>query len=200
MRIQWTLLLGGIGLACQGCGPLAHVGRTLIVEPTLYPRRLDDHVDRSRNKQLSEEAWMAFLEAHGPTIYSEDFELGFKEGYQDYLYSGGSGAPPPVPPRYYWRAEFESQEGHQAIQNWFAGFHEGAMLAKRSGLREVVTLTSSLRRPLPPPPPPVPLPEPPTPSSEVLPRPRPVPPGEVPPLPPAPEQEVLPPPKQTPED
>jgi hypothetical protein len=151
MRIQWILFFGGLGMACQGCGPLGHVGRTLFVEPTLYPRRLDDLEDQVRNKKLAEEAWVEFQEKHQEAEYSKDFALAFKAGYADYLYAGGSGAPPPVPPRYYWKAEFEAPQGHEAIRHWFEGFRAGAALAASSGYRELVTLPSSLKGPDGPP-------------------------------------------------
>ena len=180
MRIQWVLFLGGLGLACQGCSPLVHVGRTLFVEPTHFPRRLDDLEDQARNKKLAEEAWGEFQEKHDGAEYSEDFALGFKAGYADYLYAGGLGAPPPVPPRYYWRAEFETPQGHEAIQHWFEGFRAGATVAASSGYRELVTLPSSLKEPEGPSPSPVWPPGQAPAVDEVLPPPREVPPRKVP--------------------
>src|SRR4051794_6375405 len=149
MRIKQALYLGLFCLVCQGCSPLAHVARTVFIEPTEYSRRLDNAVDKCRNEDLAEEAWEKFAEADPGKEFSPDFSLGFKEGYTDYLYAGGTGNPPPVPPRYYWRPEFETPEGHQAIDDWFAGFRRGAALARASGYRELVTLPS----PVPPGPP-----------------------------------------------
>src|SRR5207253_2309767 len=65
----------------------------------------------------------------------------------DYLYAGGSGEPPPLPPRYYWKTRYETAEGHQAIADWFAGYRLGAAMAQESGYREWVTIPSSLPHP-----------------------------------------------------
>jgi len=176
MRIELALYLGGLCLVCQGCSPLGHAARTTIFEPTEFPRRLDDLVDGIRNRKLAEAAWDQFQAENADDDYSCDFALGFKAGYADFLYAGGTGAPPPVPPRYYWRPEFESPQGHIAIRDWFEGFRRGAAIAKQTGYRELVTLPSSVALPSPVPPAPQSpaagtLPEP-VPPHEVLPPPR----------------------------
>ena len=55
--------------------------------------------------------------------------------------------PPPLPPRYYWRPEYETPPGHQAIEDWSAGFRAGAGVARASGLRELVTVPASTALP-----------------------------------------------------
>jgi hypothetical protein len=125
------------------------VARTIIIEPILYCRRLDNCVDLKRNKELAEGAWADFAQ-HNPDVeYSFDFEKGFKFGYEDFLYAGGSGQPPPVPPRYYWRPEFESGDGHRAIEDWYAGYARGAEAARESGYRQLVTVPASVALPDP---------------------------------------------------
>jgi hypothetical protein len=114
--------------------------RDLVVEPTEYAFRLDEVVDKVLDKRLAQIAWNDYQASHADHEYSCHFIRGFLEGYADYLYAGGGGTPPPVPPRPYWRPEFESPEGHQAIQDWFAGFKEGADVARHSGQREQITL------------------------------------------------------------
>jgi hypothetical protein len=147
MQIKWVLFLGGLGMVCQGCSPLDHAVRTLIIEPTQYPPRLDDLKECARNKKTAERAWAEFQEKQGED-FSEHFERGFKEGYADYLYAGGTGQPPPLPPRVYWRVEFETPEGQKAINDWFAGFSGGAALAAAGGHRELVTLPTSVKEPI----------------------------------------------------
>jgi hypothetical protein len=205
---MWTLWLGVV-LACGGCSPLAHVARTIVVEPAEYPRRIEEIAADCCDKKLAEIAWAKYQSEEPGAGYSRDFRLGFLDGYADYLYAGGTGNPPPVPPRWYWRAENESPEGHQAIRDWFDGFRVGAGLAKRSGYRELVTLPfsspppsaspgpSPLANQLPtsgappyPPPPPVlppPVPVPPGPRSG-LPTPTPGPLPDVPTSPQAPDE------------
>jgi hypothetical protein len=77
-----------------------------------------------------------------PTL-SPDFAHGFKDGFADYVYAGGTGEPPPLPPRYYWKTRYETPQGHQAIADWFAGFRLRAELARESGYRELVMIPSS---------------------------------------------------------
>jgi hypothetical protein len=60
------------------------------------------------------------------------------------LFLGGAGNPPPVPPRRYWKRKFETPEGHLAIGQWYDGFAHGASAAQASGLRQLVTVPSSL--------------------------------------------------------
>jgi hypothetical protein len=142
MRVKVVLYLGGLFLACQGCCPLARSGRTSIVEPLMYPRYVNDWIDCSRNRKLAQSAWAEFVSCV-PAAYSKDFEKGFKEGFTDYLFWGGTGAPPPVPPRCYWNAKYQNPEGHKAIDDWFAGFRKGAERARESGSRKLVVVPAS---------------------------------------------------------
>jgi hypothetical protein len=130
--------------------------RTTIVEPAAFARRVDDCVDASRASALAEAAWEQLEEAHPDAGYSTDFALGFQEGFAAFIYKGGSGNPPPLPPRYYWRPEFDSVIGHVAIQDWFAGYRRGTAAAKASGLRYLVIVPASTALPRRSPPPALP--------------------------------------------
>jgi hypothetical protein len=180
MKIPWTLSLGGLCLVCQGCSPLGHAARTSIIEPLVCSRYVNEVEDCTHDYQLAKEALARYQADHPEKAYSPDFCLGFKKGYADYLYAGGKGNPPPVPPRCYWNSKYESIEGHQAIGDWFAGFREGAAVAKQSGLRDLVTVPPSvgLAPSFPPPLPSHPAPALSLPASPepdpVLPQPRPV--------------------------
>jgi hypothetical protein len=137
------LYLVGLGFACQGCAPLWQSARTSLVQPFIYRRISTDYHECRRNRELADEAWGSFFSKHPTLEYSKDFECGFKEGFSDYLYSGGTGAPPPVPPRCYWNYKYETPEGHKAAQNWFAGFRAGAESARESGYRKLVLVATS---------------------------------------------------------
>jgi hypothetical protein len=156
---------------------------------------LEEHAERKRNERWAEEAWQA---VGRPA--SEDYAAGFHNGFTDYLWHGGNGEPPPLPPPKYRALSYQTPEGYRAIEEWFAGYRHGAQVAHQQGYRDLVTGPSSLRRHQQPPdpPPPVealpqpgswlgPLPQPrsvetlPQPRSvEVLPQPRPEPPEEQP--------------------
>jgi|SRR5579884_2712395 len=204
MRARMALYLVGLGLACQGCAPLWQSARTSLVQPVLYRRNLTDIRECHRNRELAEAAWGTYFSKHPKMEYSEDFECGFKEGFEDFLFWGGTGAPPPVPPRCYWNYKYETPEGQKAAQNWFAGFRAGAESARESGYRKLVLvpastcLASSTQPPqVPPPSPPaVPgtLPNSASQTEEMLPPPKPVP-GQDDPSVPGPQKiERLPPP------
>jgi hypothetical protein len=185
MKIPWPLCLGGFCLACQGCSPLGHAARTSIVQPAEYNIYVNEAEDCVHDFQQAKEALEQFKVEHADTPYSTDFGCGFKKGYADYLYAGGTGNPPPLPPRCYWNSHYQSPEGHRAIEDWFAGFKAGATAARQSGKRELVTVPASTAL------------APSFPSPEQVPPPQPSPPGlpagTIPGL-----DEVLPPPRTLP--
>lgn len=143
MRALLMLYLVGLSFACQGCNYLWQSARTSIVQPLIYHRIATDYLECRRNNKLADEAWGTFYSKHPNLEYSKDFECGFKDGFADFLWAGGTGAPPPVPPRHYWNFKYESPEGHQAAQNWFAGFRAGAESARESGYRKMVLIPAS---------------------------------------------------------
>jgi hypothetical protein len=147
MRMRFALGILGLCFMSFGCGPFALATRTLIIEPIQYCKTADDIVERRRNYQLADEKWPVVAQANPCLPSSPDFVSGFRDGFADYLYAGGTGEPPPLPPRQYWRITYETPEGHQAIEDWFAGFRLGAAVARGSGYRELVTIPSSLPRP-----------------------------------------------------
>ncbi|NLX97022.1 MAG: hypothetical protein GXY83_12680 [Rhodopirellula sp.] len=128
--------------------------RTMIVEPAVYCRSKDDHRARSRYYQMADEAWGQFTGIHAGSTFSDHFGAGFKDGYSEYLYAGGNGSPPPVPPRRYWRDDWQTPEGHESIEHWYEGYRTGAAIAMSLGRRDVAVVpasTSNVCRALPPP-------------------------------------------------
>lgn len=76
--------------------------------------------------------------------FPAEYVQGFKDGFVDYLYAGGSGEPPVIPPRRFWKSEYRTPEGNQTVHDWFDGFRHGAELASLGGYRDVITVPSSL--------------------------------------------------------
>ena len=107
----------------------------------------------SLDRQWAEAAWQDVRRTHPAASYSEDYVRGFKDGFEHYLYWGGNGEPPPVPPRRYRTVTYQTPEGYRAIEHWFAGFRHGASAAQESGYRQWVTGPSALRAPDAGPPP-----------------------------------------------
>jgi hypothetical protein len=146
MRTTLALALVGLCLVSCGCGPITLGARTVVIEPIHDWAVADNLLERQRDYRLAEETWNAIAQADSGHTYSPDFVHGFKDGFADYVYAGGTGEPPPLPPRYYWKTRYETPQGHQAVADWFAGFRMGAELARESGYREWVLIPSSLLR------------------------------------------------------
>jgi hypothetical protein len=66
------------------------------------------------------------------TQFTRDYREGWKVGYAD-LSKGGCDEPPPVPPRKYWAAAYQSAEGKCCIDEWYNGWRDGAEAAKACG-------------------------------------------------------------------
>jgi hypothetical protein len=137
MRVKLIPWIVGICTLGPGCGPTYNTTRTLIVEPFLYCDSADKVVEWTRDEKLAKDAWEKVGASTGQA-YSKDYERGFKFGFADYLYAGGSGLPPPMPPRRYWKPKYESAAGYQAVDEWYAGYRHGAAVAMESGFREYV--------------------------------------------------------------
>jgi hypothetical protein len=127
-----------------GCGNLFTTGtRNLLYEANLIKDNRFEHI---HDEHLAHQAWRDVVRANPEHAYSTDYACGFKAGFVDYLYAGGSGEPPALPPKRYRRYHGMSPEGCQGLLDWFAGFRHGAAEARQSGLRRLMVV------PLPPPP------------------------------------------------
>jgi len=120
----------------------------MVVEPIHYCQSSNERTERARNHRLAVAAWKSVVEKCSDHVYSRDYAQGFEEGYADYLFAGGIGAPPPLPPRRYWRASYQTPEGRQATTDWFAGFHHGAQEAQQSGYRQLIIVPASVPPPV----------------------------------------------------
>ena len=90
-----------------------------------------------RDCRRAKEAWQEAQAACPDQAFSKDYAEGFLAGFRDYLDAGGNGQPPGAPPFRYWLARYETPEGHQAVEDWYAGFRHGAAAARASGYREL---------------------------------------------------------------
>ena len=143
MRLKPYLALLGLCAVAPGCTPLKNVAETMICEPAAYCLGMDDFVCRCRNRQLADEAWYHFQSALPDCQYSDDFADGFVAGYADYLNNGGNGDPPAVPPFCYRTVKYQTPEGVEAINQWYAGWRHGTLMAKASGMRELEVIPLS---------------------------------------------------------
>jgi hypothetical protein len=177
MRVRLALCCAVLGLSPAGCSVIGSGAYVLAYKAS---HAASDLREEHRNRKWAEQAWADFRRAD-PNLYSADFERGFKEGFADLLYHGGSGEPPLLPPPRYRKARYQNEAGYRAIEDWFAGFRLGAAEARDGGYRRwVVGPTSMLAAsgPAPgilkePPPEPTPSPRQPDRPQEPLPPPRP---------------------------
>lgn len=139
MRNGLVLAILSLCVAGPGCGPMAEATRTLVIQPTHYCLTLNALEECNRNKRVAEAVWLQVQAATPDRVYSEDYAEGFKQGFEDYLYAG-PGNPPVIPPRWYWKAKYQTVEGRQAIEDWHAGFRHGTSAAHESGYRQLVVI------------------------------------------------------------
>lgn len=91
-----------------------------------------DHEYAKANRGRADRAWKTREASGDARCESKDYMLGWKAGYLD-VCRGGCGNPPPVAPKRYWAAKYQSPDGQGAIQDWFLGFETGAAAAKSCG-------------------------------------------------------------------
>ena len=143
-KIGLTAVCAIFCLFFTGCSVYRRAAQTLCMEPKLFPTQKDSYRTKCRDHEWADSAWHAELAANPQAAGCKEFEQGFKEGFADYLYAGGTGEPPPVPPRRFWNLDYRNPDGQMAVENWFAGFRHGAGAAREGGYREQVTIKSSL--------------------------------------------------------
>lgn len=140
----WCLLASGCHLVYhERNGVVSDAVRTVVREPKVFPLQKNDYLERLRNRWLARRAWTEMRAANPAQEYSNDYCRGFKDGFADYLYEGGTGEPPDLPPRHYWRLGYQTPSGRQAIGEYFDGFRHGAAAGQASGLRQYTTVPSA---------------------------------------------------------
>lgn len=137
------LLLCPLG---SGCGLFGTGARNLWYEANLIKT---SRYERLCLDRMAHRAWEEVKGSCPQYANSVDYACGFKEGFVDYLYAGGNGEPPALPPKRYLRFHEQKAHGCEALLDWYAGFRHGASVAMANGLRQ--------RLLIPLPPPPVPL-------------------------------------------
>ncbi len=95
-------------------------------------------------RSWADQAWGEQLSSDSGQCIQGAYEAGFKDGFVDYVYGGGSGEPPPVPPRPFWNVDLRNPNGHTEATDWFAGYRHGAQVAKEEGYRKRALIPSSM--------------------------------------------------------
>lgn len=130
-----------------GCtSPCYLANRTLIREPARYSHRVDGKRSLKLYRSWAESEWGQVVGSCGEIAMTADYHAGFVDGFVDYVYAGGTGEPPPVPPRDYWNVAARSPQGKEMVEQWFNGFRHGARIAREGGYREAGTIQTSLAK------------------------------------------------------
>lgn len=147
-NLPMALLL--IAWLSSGCRLAQNAWLTSVAEPIHYSRNLDDKFSHKRFRQMANAALdeaRAIERAERDDYYcdpfSYDYEQGFIDGFTEYLAAGGTGEPPPLPPRKYWRGKFQNPAGQQQIQDWFNGYRHGVAVAQVGDYRAFVVVPLS---------------------------------------------------------
>jgi hypothetical protein len=126
--------------ACwPGCTVWQNARRTVITQPFQFSWKYDRGRSLKTYSLWAEQAWREYGANCGQAP-SGDFAAGFKDGFVDYVYAGGTGEPPPVPPREYWNVGNRTFPGQDRASQWFAGYRQGSAVARQGGYRQQATV------------------------------------------------------------
>jgi hypothetical protein len=137
MNSRLPPLVLALCLLCQGCELAGNLSRATLYE---LGQHTNETLEKIRDRRLANEAWEDLQKTCAGNQYSKDYARGFKCGFEDYLFAGGTGDPPPFPPLHYWGVGYETPEGYVQIQDWFAGYRQGAAAAREGGYRQFIIL------------------------------------------------------------
>ena len=134
-------------LGTTGCSVWSYAWRVNIFERKLFCEEEDSEISMATYRSWADQAWAETGACCPESCQAADYAWGFREGFAEYVYAGGNGEPPAMPPRPYWQADLRSREGAAAAASWFEGYRHGARVAREGGYREATTikLSGSLR-------------------------------------------------------
>jgi hypothetical protein len=140
------LLVVLLAMGMPGCSVCRDFQRTMLKEPAEFSWKLDRRRSVKMYREWADEAWKTCCAGCGvsPDGITQEYEAGFRDGFVEYVYAGGTGEPPPAPPRKFWNAGFRDEEGRAAAQFWFKGYRHGASVARDGGYRDRVILAAHL--------------------------------------------------------
>jgi hypothetical protein len=113
-------------------------------EPSSFWWKTDRDRSRDTYRLWANQAWEQEGQGCAAAGSTSDYEAGFKDGFVDYVFAGGTGEPPPLPPRTFWNMDLRLPEGRERANQWFAGYRHGAQVARESGYRNLAEVQTSL--------------------------------------------------------
>jgi hypothetical protein len=130
-------LLAFAWVACAGCSMYESITRNSILEPAattnLQLTAVRDHI-------VAKDVWQTVVASEPGQNYSLDYGEGFRCGYADYLKEGGVTIPKALPPYRYWTRAYQTPEGRAAVDDWYAGYQRGAIMAHDGPCRDLATV------------------------------------------------------------
>lgn len=126
-----------------GCSVWELAHRTLSVEPDLYGYRIDNRSSLRTYRMWAQQAWSEELSQGLIDGITPQYERGFLDGFVDYVYAGGNGEPPPVPPRRFWGIDARVGDGKNWAVDWMDGYRHGARVANEGGYRQRVLIPTT---------------------------------------------------------
>ncbi len=102
---------------------------------------IDEFMIDYRNKAMAAKAW--HCQKHMFRCGDQPgFREGFEAGYIE-VASGGPGCTPNIAPQAYWGWRYQSAQGQQTVNNWFAGYPMGVKAAEQAGIGHFQEIRSS---------------------------------------------------------
>lgn len=126
-----------------GCTLCQNIKRSVLSEPTKFSATADRWRSVRTYREWADEAYGRFCPCGQAAPFSCSYEIGFKDGFVDYVYGGGSGEPPPVPPREFWDVRSRTNDGKACAADWFDGYRHGASVARDEGYRDRALVATS---------------------------------------------------------
>ena len=133
---RWPLWLvfGLLFASNTGCTVWHAVRQKSFQEPRHYTMRRDEKHELGIYRGWAEQAFDEYAPASASPVYRD----GFLSGFADFVFAGGSGEPPPVPPRKYLKIGYRADDRRTELDQWTAGFRAGALAADQGGYRRRV--------------------------------------------------------------
>jgi hypothetical protein len=136
MRRRYSVFILALSLLSSGCNLVCDGIRTTCA---CFGDAVEDVREYRRDRALADEVWDNVCACKQGESYSVDYERGFRDGFVDYLYRGGCGDPPSLPPHRYRHFRYQTPDGYHAIEDWFAGYRHGATAARETNYRRWIT-------------------------------------------------------------
>jgi hypothetical protein len=121
-----------LAIACLVISATGCQGFRGLNEYIQYNDPMNDLALGWRNRVWSQQAWHQQNDSFEDHRQYRALGQGFRDGFQN-VASGGTGCPPPLPPRKYWTWKYQTAEGQAKVAAWFEGFAYGASAAEERG-------------------------------------------------------------------